>query len=569
MIRLGTRGSELALCQSTLVAQRLRAAGHEVELVVIRTRGDATDRPFREIEGRAFFTKELDDALLDRSVDLAVHSLKDLPTDDPPRVTTICVLKRADPRDLLLLRRDVALRRKGGSPGLLPPGIRLGTSSARRFAELDHAFPGVVVVDLRGNVPTRVEKLRRGDFDGIVIAAAGVERLGLDLADLTVVPLDPPRFLPAPGQGVLAARFRAEDELVGGMLRGLVDADTADAARAERALLEKLDGGCSLPLGALATCVKDRIVLDASLARDGEMRCARVVAVDPVEAAEAAARALLAEPPASPASSASRKPLVLLTRPDDLDRELSSALRERGLAVLSQPAIRFEPRALDESARATLDAVASFDLVAFTSRQAVRAFASIAPRADGGSARARRIAALGPATADELVNAGLHADVVGDGHGAAAFAAELARELPAGTRVLHPCTAEPDPAFRETLQRAQVHVTDLPLYATLPVDDDPPLPDALLVVVLSSPSAARAFLARPRVAARLAEVPRRIQLVAGGATTAAELERRGRPPSARARSPVIVDLLPAIERALLPDRVPRADEARVPEEVTP
>src|SRR5262249_6400527 len=150
-------------------------------LVVIQTRGDASDRPFKELEGKAFFTKELDEALLARTVDLAIHSLKDLPTDDPPGLATTSVLPRADPRDLLPLR--VA---PPNGPPRLRAGLRVGTSSTRRAAQLVAAYPGIKTVDLRGNVPTRVAKLRRGEYDAIVLAAAGLERLGLDLAGLSV-----------------------------------------------------------------------------------------------------------------------------------------------------------------------------------------------------------------------------------------------------------------------------------------------------------------------------------------------------------------------------------------------
>ena len=166
MIRLGTRGSDLALKQSGMVTERLRALRRQVEVVIVQTRGDATDRPFREIEGKAFFTKELDDALLEKRIDLAVHSLKDLPTEDPPGLATISVLPRADPRDVLLLRREIVVRRDAAGRVLLPAGTRIGTSSARRCAQLEHAFPGVKVADLRGNVPTRVAKLRRGETTG-------------------------------------------------------------------------------------------------------------------------------------------------------------------------------------------------------------------------------------------------------------------------------------------------------------------------------------------------------------------------------------------------------------------
>jgi len=536
VIRLGTRGSDLALRQSSLVTERLRAAGETVEVEIIHTRGDATDRPFREIEGKAFFTRELDEALIERRIDLAIHSLKDLPTEDPEGLVTLCVLPRADSRDLLLVGRDTTVLRDAGGVAL-PRGIRIGTSSARRFAQLQHAFPGVKVVDLRGNVPTRVARLRRGEFDAIVIAAAGIERLGLELKDLTVVPLDPPLFLPAPGQGVLAARARAADAALVDRLRSLVDPDAADCARAERRLLERLEGGCSLPLGALARRGETGFVLEACLAHDGRMRRARAEAADPDEAAALVAESLV---------GGAAMPTIVVTRPDGLDHELAQAIEKNGLAVVTQPAIRFVPRPIDDRMRSILRALDAFDVVAFTSRQAVRSFIEVLKRAHVPGARLKSIAALGPATRGELERHGLRVEITGDGTGALAFAESIVRKNAAATHVLHPGPAEPDPEFARRLARARMRVTPLPLYETLPVQDDPALPPGPIVAIVASPSAARAFLGRASVRARLAENPCRIHLVAGGATTAAELERLRHPAAACAGSPSIDALLPAL-----------------------
>jgi len=182
VIRIGTRGSDLALTQTGAVAKLLNGLGHETQLVVIHTRGDASDRPFKELDGKAFFTKELDEALLARTIDLAIHSLKDLPTEDPPGLATSTVMRREDPRDVLLLRKSVPLDAASGLPALAK-GMKLGTSSARRTAQLAAAFPEVEILDLRGNVPTRVKKLRHGDYDAIVLVVVGLERLQLDFFD--------------------------------------------------------------------------------------------------------------------------------------------------------------------------------------------------------------------------------------------------------------------------------------------------------------------------------------------------------------------------------------------------
>jgi hydroxymethylbilane synthase len=528
-IRLGTRGSDLALTQSRTVAGRLEERGATVEFVVVETRGDATDRPFKEIEGKAFFTKELDDALLERRVDLAVHSLKDLPTDDPPDLATIEVLPRADARDLLLKRPGVAIG----------PGVRVGTSSARRFAQLEESFPGVNVVDLRGNVPTRVAKLRRGDYDAIVIAAAGVARLGLDLADLEVVPLDAPRFLPAPGQGVLAVRLRRGERELAARVRALTDGDTASCARAERRVLEALDGGCSLPLGALATHEDHTIRLLASLATPGDdgatlvVRRARARASQPVAVADAVVRALT-----SPVTA-------LLTRPDDLNSELAEALEFAGLATVLQPAIEIVPRPIDDALCAEVATALDYDVVAFTSRNSARLFVAAAMRCKLDLGKLRRVAAAGPATAHELEHGGVRASIVANATGGVALADEIVAGSLDARRVLHPGPEAPETAFGERLRAAGLEVTELPLYTTQTVERDPPLPRGLLLVVISSPSAARGFLARPHVQERLAREPASIRLVAFGASSAAELERLGHRPHSVARTGRLYDVVAA------------------------
>lgn len=543
MIRIGTRGSDLALRQTTMVAQLLNGLGHETTLVVIHTSGDASDRPFRELEGKAFFTKELDDALLERKVDLAIHSLKDLPTDDPPGLATSTVTRRADPRDVLLVQKGVAVRAASGVPAL-KPGARLGTSSTRRSAQFTSAFPKVAIADLRGNVPTRVKKLRDGQYDAIVLAAAGLERLGLDLKDLDVFPLDPPEFLPAPGQGVLAARYRADDRELPEALRPLIDADAAECSRAERLVLAHLDGGCSLPLGALARRDGRSLELLACLETEGRIVRARVRAASASEAAEAAVRALLGAP------------TVVVTRPSELDDELVEALTDAGYAVARQPAIRFAELPSDPARAAILARLADFDLVVFTSRMAVRSFARAV--ADGRAVRAT--AAVGPATAHELLEHGFRVTLCGDGGGGESLARQLAHELPPGARLLHPGPAEPEAAFARTLAAAGRSCTGLPLYATLPVTDDPALPVGEAAVLLASPSAARSFLARPSVKARLARDPRSLALIACGATTAKEIERLGARAAAVARTPAVADLLAAL-RQQREDGPPRAARA--------
>jgi hydroxymethylbilane synthase len=258
-LRIGTRGSDLALWQARRVADlvsRLPGAP-AVDLVVIRTEGDRiTDVPLSRIAGKAFFTKEIEEALTRGEVDLAVHSLKDLATRLPAGLAVAAVLEREDPRDALLAAAPVTV-------DTLPPGARVGTSSLRRRAMLARARPDLALVELRGNVPTRIERMLAGRYDAIVLAAAGVKRLGLTQHVRALLP--PDRFLPAVAQGAMAVQARAGDERVLRWLAPLDHAATRAATAAERALLARLEGGCQIPVGALAEVVDGTLKLRAEV----------------------------------------------------------------------------------------------------------------------------------------------------------------------------------------------------------------------------------------------------------------------------------------------------------------
>jgi hydroxymethylbilane synthase len=248
IVRIGTRPSALARAQTELVADRLRAAGHTCELVPVSTRGDRSNAPVAEL-GVGVFVSALRDALVRGEVDVAVHSYKDLPTAPDRRLHLAAVPAREDPRDALVARDDKVL-------GELPPGARIGTGSPRRRAQLDALGLGLEVVAIRGNVDTRIGKVRSGELDGVVVAAAGLARLGRldEAAEL----LDPLQMLPAPAQGALAVECRAADlELARSLTAVLDDEATRAAVVAERAVLATLEAGCSAPLGALADVVSD------------------------------------------------------------------------------------------------------------------------------------------------------------------------------------------------------------------------------------------------------------------------------------------------------------------------
>ncbi len=264
LLRIGTRASALALWQANTVADLIRAqpGAPAVELVHIKTEGDLrTDIPLWAAGGRAFFTREIDRAQLAGEVDIAVHSLKDLSTLVAEGLELAAVLEREDPRDALISRQGATLRD-------LPPGARVGTSSLRRRAFLLRARPDLELLELRGNVPTRIERLEQGKYDAIVLATAGLKRLGLDAhiaahLDVQVMP-------PAVSQGAIGVCARAGDAAALQWLRALDHPATRLAVTAERALLRRLEGGCQVPLGALATLERQQLRLQASVcALDG------------------------------------------------------------------------------------------------------------------------------------------------------------------------------------------------------------------------------------------------------------------------------------------------------------
>lgn len=252
-IRLGTRGSKLALTQSNGVKSRLEALGHEVTLQIIETQGDLhRDVAFENLGAAGVFVRSLEQALLRGEVDLAVHSYKDLPSDSPEGLVVAAIPERRDPADVLLVRAD-AVDDAADGPLPLRRGARVGTAAARRRALLRHVRPDLEVGMLRGNVPTRIRKLRDGEHHAIVLAAAGLDRLSHELVDardgLRELRLDTELFVPAPSQGALALQVRRDDPAEAAVA-ALDDAAVRRCVQAERNLLERMDAGCHVPFGA-------------------------------------------------------------------------------------------------------------------------------------------------------------------------------------------------------------------------------------------------------------------------------------------------------------------------------
>ncbi len=277
ILRIGTRGSMLAKWQAESVRKQLFAAtGMEAEIVIIKTSGDKMQQaPLTQIGGKGIFIKELEEALQEETIDLAVHSVKDVPTDIPSRLMFPAVCRRDDVRDCLI----------GSTLANLRQGARVGTSSLRRQAQLKHLRPDLDLRDLRGNVDTRLRKVESGEYEAVMVAKAGLDRLGLSKRISEV--LSPEVCMPAVGQGAIAVECRLKDTEAGDLLAPLDDAETRTAIIAERALLAALQGGCQVPLGAWARIERGELLLDACVCSvDGSQYVKQSVSAPPDQAAQ-------------------------------------------------------------------------------------------------------------------------------------------------------------------------------------------------------------------------------------------------------------------------------------------
>ncbi len=405
-LRVGTRTSALALRQTGLVVEALRAArpGLEVEVVRVVTRGDRTQAsgvPLPEIGTKGLFTAELEQGLRAGSIDLAVHSLKDLPTEEPAGVTIGAVCLREDPRDALVTRGGATL-------ASLPSGATVGTSSVRRAAQLLAARPDLRVVPVRGNVDTRVRKVRDGELDAAVLALAGLLRLGLDGDVGEVLPLE--LMLPAPGQGALAVQCRADERRTLEALAAIDDAGARDAVTAERAFLRDVDGGCSAPVGAYAEVVRPGIVRLRIVVSylDGRDVVREEGEGEPVEIGRAlagralaagAGRVLAAARGNHPPAGALGGVRIAVTRPREQGQELAAALAALGAEPVVAPAIRIEPAPDPAPLDRALAACESYDWVVFTSANGVDYFMRrlLSKGGDVRDLKGLKLAAIGPA----------------------------------------------------------------------------------------------------------------------------------------------------------------------------
>ena len=522
---LGTRTSALALWQTNHIIERLQRAwpGLACHLQPFVTQGDKTqalDQPLPEIGGKGLFTAELERALLAGEIDLAVHSLKDLPVEDVPGLTIGAITSRADVRDALVARN-------GWTLATLPPGAVVGTSSTRRAAQLQALRPDLTIRSIRGNVETRMRKVFNGDYDATLLALAGVERLGLTATITERLSLD--RMLPAPGQGALAVQCRADDQETLALLAVIDDAAVRAAVTAERAFLHGLGGGCSAPVAAFAqvqeTEGKAQLQLEALVASADGQQIIRVTGASStvtskggVLLGEQLAAQALAQGAATlvgqkagfmeTAKAAMRpsSPLtgkrVVVTRTPEQSTTLLEKLTTSGAIPILMPTIRIEPLADLAALDAALRAHNRYDWLILTSANAVTILSErlCALGMTAQDLQHLSIAAVGPATTEGLHTYGLTPHFVPQRFEAAEIATGLQAQLGAlqGLRILLPQAAIARQNLAEALTAQGAVVDVIPIYQTLPATLDSTALTALQqgvdVVTFTSGSTVRNFM---------------------------------------------------------------------------
>lgn len=476
-ITIGTRGSDLALWQANFVKSQLAEIGVEAELKIIKTQGDRlVNLSFDKLEGKGFFTKELEEELLAGHIDLAVHSHKDLPTNHPAGLKIAAVSKREDPSELLLILKDcIDLQQKFA----VKYGAMVGTSSNRRKAQLLAVRPDFEIEELRGNVPTRIQKLRNEDYDAIMLAKAGVERLNIDLSEFHVVEIDPTELIPAPAQGVLAFQIRENDDELFDKLQALNHADVAEEIAVERKVLNMFDGGCHMPLGSF--CRKENGVYQVwtSKANEGDQFPDRLFMQN--SCTEGLAEKIVAK------FSPDRKfpSTLFITRNLPESSYLRKAMEKHSIEIEDRSLIKTFPiiNKLDPFI------LRNVDWIFFSSKNAIEYFFQLNP----GLSKKIKYAVLGRASEDMLRRFGKVADFNGEGEGIdTSNIAEEFAQVARGLNVLFPGAKESLRTIQKSLNQ-DTKIIDLPVYET--VMEKKVEPSMAEIMIFTSPSNVEAYFA--------------------------------------------------------------------------
>jgi hydroxymethylbilane synthase len=491
-IIIASRGSELALWQANFVQGELKKIGINSEIKIYKTQGDIIQHlSFDKLEGKGFFTKEIEEALLKGEADLAVHSHKDLPTESPEGLVVAAVSYRENPNELVLIRKEcVDLKRKFA----FRKNAIVGTSSARRKAQLLGFRSDIELKDLRGNVPTRIQKLRDKQYDAILLAAAGVERLKIDVSEFHVEELNPKEFIPAPAQGVLAMQTRENDHELIAALQKIHHEDVQECISIERKILNLFEGGCHMPLGAYCELDDETYKIWTAMADDWNtpLKVTYTETKKPEIIAERIVEKIKGIKSAS----------VYITRNLREDDFFFNVLKQNGCAVSG--------RALIETNRILLKIIPDGDWVFFSSKHAVRHYLGQTKLKPG-----MKIAAVGKGTSDELRKFNLRADFIGGGNDTRITGKQFGAVAGRST-VLFPQAKGSMKAIQQQLTTAKV--IDLIVYETIsrPAED---LPDAD-ILVFTSPSNLEAYLTKKKIS-------KQQKIVAMGHATGSTLKEKG------------------------------------------
>jgi len=477
-IIIGSRGSELALWQANFVKDKLQEIGCEVEIKIIKTQGDAVQHlSFDKLEGKGFFTKELEEELLKKTIDLAVHSHKDLPTESPAGLIIGAVSYREDPSELLLINKDAVDEKQKFS---LKKNAIVGTSSSRRKSQLLALRPDVTMEELRGNVPTRVQKLKEKKHDAIMLAAAGVERLELDLEGLHVEKINPKEFIPAPAQGVLALQIREGDKDLFRKLSELNDIDVQKTIEVERKVLNLFDGGCQLPLGVYCEAEEDndsgetiyKTWVSKAEAWDKHPRYFYFESKRAEGFAEKIVEKINSQKPAS----------VFISRDSRENDFFSKALTAHGYTVTA--------KSLIETRRIPLRPMPACDWIFFSSKNAVKHFFAQKPLL--GEVK---YGAIGKTTADEIRKFGKKADFIGYSTDIKLTGKQLSAVV-GSKKVLFPSARGSMRTIQQQLPKLGQAV-DMLVYETIKRNDTPV--EYADILVFTSPSNVEAFLEKNKI----------------------------------------------------------------------
>ena len=471
---IGTRGSDLALWQANHVKSLLESYGLKCELKIIKTQGDLIqDLSLDKLEGKGFFTKEIEDALLNNETDIAVHSHKDLPTQSPEKLVIAAVSHREDPAELLLIRKEAVDLKRKFSLKLKP---LVGTSSARRKSQLLAFRSDIELKDLRGNVPTRINKLREGQYDAILLAAAGVERLDIDLTEFHVERLDEKEFIPAPAQGVLAIQIRSNDKELFQKLQLLNDVDVQKTIAIERKILNLFHGGCQMPVGAYAEYNDETELYSVRVSKSETWdKLPASVYSESKDATVLPERVVEKLKNIKPSS-------VFISRDDRRDDYLKTVLVANGFT--------FSGKALIETIPISFNNLPDCAWVFFSSKQAVKYFFEQNPKLDE-----QKYAAVGKATAEAIRRYGKRADFIGASTDTKMIGKQFASKV-GDSKVLFPQAKGSMRSIQKQFVKRE-QVIDLPVYETIRKNDGD-VPEAE-ILVFTSPSNVEAWFERFKI----------------------------------------------------------------------